>query len=190
MSVGELALLLRQALFVLGVLFAAVNLRVLWDVVRWQRLRRTALVVWASPRPPYYTLNLAIGVALGLVLVVDVVGRRPLSSLFGVAMMFAYYAYLLPASTRIRRGLYETGIWTDGGFMAYGDIGSVTWKRDAMSTLVLASRTWTTARPLMVPGAALGEVRRILREKIGSQAIPTEDGPGLHLGDRDTRESV
>jgi len=32
------------------------------------------------------------------------------SSLFGVAMMFGYYGYLLPLSTRIRRGLYRDGI--------------------------------------------------------------------------------
>jgi hypothetical protein len=190
MSVVELAGLLRQALFVLGVLFAVANARAAWDLVRWLRLRPTALIVWPPPRPPYYTLNLAIGVALGLLLLVDVVTRRPAVSLFGVTMMFSYYAYLLPASTRIRRGLYEEGIWTDGGFMAYRDIGSVSWRREAGSTLVLASRSWTTARPLMVPGAALGEVRRILREKIGSQAIPTDEGPGLHLGGRDTRESV
>ena len=36
----------------------------------------------------------------------------------------------------------------------------------------------------------LGEVRKLLREKIGEHAIEFDGGPGLHLGERDTRESV
>jgi len=187
---GEaLAVVLRQALLALGALFVVVNARVGWDIARWFRLRRTAVVVWPGPRPPFYTINLSIGVLLGLLLLVTVGVGRPPASIFGVAMMFTYYGYLLPMSTRIRRGLYGGGIWTDSGFMPYGDISGVAWKGES-STLILASRTSATARRLEVPGAALGEVRRILREKIGSHAIPVDDGPGLHLGNRDSRESV
>lgn len=186
---GEaLATLLRQALLALGALFVLVNLRVGWDIARWLRLRGTALVVWPPPRPPFYAINLSIGVALGILLLVTVGVGRPPASVFGVLMMFTYYGYLLPVSTRIKRGLYAEGIWTDGGYMRYADIGGVAWKDG--TTLILASRTSATARRLGVPGPALGEVRRILREKIGSHAIPVDEGPGLHLGDRDTRESV
>ena len=64
--------------------------------------------------------------------------------------MFLYYGYLLPLSTRIRRGLYQDGIWTDSGFMRYTEIGGLTWKGD--DTLVLASRQKTLARRLRVPG--------------------------------------
>ena len=103
-------------------------------------------------------------------------------------MMFLYYGYLLPLSTRIRRGLYRDGIWTDSGFMRYTDIGGLTWKGD--DTLVMASRERTLARRLRVPGVHLGEVRHFLRDKIGEHAIEFDAGPGLHLGTRDTRESV
>jgi hypothetical protein len=105
-------------------------------------------------------------------------------------MMFLYYGYLLPLSTRIARGLYEDGVWTDSGFMAYGDIGGLSWKGGTGATLVLASRLRAIARTLTVPGTRLGEVRRVLREKIGERAIEFDGGPGLHLGSRDTRESV
>jgi len=108
--------------------------------------------------------------------------------MFGVTMMFLYYGYLLPLSTRIRRGLYASGIWTDSGFMRYTEIGGLTWKGD--DTLVAASRQKTLARRLRVPGVHLGEVRTFLREKIGDHAIEFDAGPGLHLGTRDTRESV
>jgi hypothetical protein len=116
---------------------------------------------------------------------------RPAASVFGEFMMFLYYGYLLPLSTRITRGLYADGVWTDAGFMAYTDIGGLSWKDGAVATLVVASRLRAVARPLTVPGTRLGEVRRLLREKIGEHAIELDGGPGLHLGGtRDTRESV
>jgi hypothetical protein len=72
--------------------------------------------------------------------------------------------------------------------MPYLDIGGLTWK--GTDTLILASSHKTLARRLNVPGEHLGEVRHFLREKIGDHAIEFDAGPGLHLGTRDTRESV
>lgn len=191
MNAEPLAGLLRQALLALGCLFALVNLRAAWELLSWWRRRARAVVVWPAPRPPFLAVNLAIGVLLGvLLLVTTLVVPRPAASVFGVAMMFGYYGYLLPLSTRIRRGLYDDGVWTDSGFMPYGAIGGVAWKGDEPATLVLASRRSATARRLTVPGPHMGEVRRVLRERIGRHDIPTEDGPGLHLGERDGREGV
>jgi hypothetical protein len=189
MSPQELAPALRQALLALGVLFVIVDVKVGAQILSWWRKRSTAVVTWPGPKPPFYAINLLIGVMLGILLfVTTVVVPRPAASVFGVAMMFLYYGYLLPLSTRIRRGLYRNGIWTDSGFMPYTDIGGLTWKGD--DTLVLASSHKTLARRLRVPGVHLGEVRHFLREKIGDHAIEFDAGPGLHLGTRDTRESV
>ena len=81
--------------------------------------------------------------------------------------------------------------------MPYTDIGGLTWKStsaaasaDEDDTLVIASSHKAVARRLRVPGQHLGEVRHYLRDKIGEHAIEFEAGPGLHLGTRDTRESV
>ncbi len=189
MSVEELAGALRQALIALGLLFIIVDARVGWQIFSWWRRRREAVVSWPGPKPPFYAINLAIGVMLGVLLFITAfVVPRPATSVFGVAMMFLYYGYLLPLSTRIRRGLYQDGIWTDSGFMPYVDIGGLTWK--GTDTLVLASRHKIVGRRLAVPGPHLGEVRHVLREKIGSHAIEFDAGPGLHLGTRDTRESA
>lgn len=188
MTDQELASVLRQALLALGVLFVIVDLRVGAQILTWWTKRRQAIVTWPGPKPPFYTINLAIGVMLGVLLLVSAGLKRPPSSLFGIAMMFSYYGYLLPLSARVRRGLYQDGIWTDSGFMRYTDIGGLTWKGD--DTLVLASRQKALARRLRVPGVHLGEVRHFLREKIGEHAIEFDAGPGLHLGTRDTRESV
>jgi hypothetical protein len=196
MTLQELGPVLRQALFALGVLFVIVDAKVGAQILSWWRKRHQALVTWPGPKPPFFAINLTIGALLGVLLFVTAYVeisrlRRGLAagpSMFGVVMMFVYYGYLVPLSTRIRYGLYDDGIWTDSGFMRYTEIGGLTWKGD--DTLVAASRTKTLARRLRVPGAHLGEVRHLLREKIGDHAIEFDAGPGLHLGTRDTRESV
>jgi hypothetical protein len=191
MTLAQLARGLQFSLLALGLLFVIVNLRVARDLVHWWRRRANAVLVWTAPKPPYYALNLAIGVMLGLLLFVSIfVVPRPLSSVFGELMMFLYYGYLLPLSTRITRGLYVDGVWTDSGFISYRDIGGLTWKEGSTATLVLASRLRAIARTLSVPGTRLGEVRRLLREKVAEHTIELHGGPGLHLGSRDTRESV
>ncbi len=189
MSAEELAGTLRQVLLALGVLFVIVNARVGWELWSWWRLRGEAVLVWSAPKPPFFAINLAIGVMLGVILLITAYRMpRGFASLFGLTMMFTYYGYLLPLSARIRRGLFRDGIWTDSGYMAYREIGGLTWK--GQDTLVLASRQKTLARRLTVPGAHLGEVRHLLREAIGRHAIEFDEGPGLHLGTRDTRESA
>jgi hypothetical protein len=189
MSAEELASTLRQALIALGVLFIIVDLKVGSEILKWWRIRGNAVLVWPPPKPPFFGINMTIGVLLGILLFVTAYRLKdPASSLFGLAMMFIYYGYLLPLSTRIRRGLYQDGIWTDTGFIPYGYIGGLTWKGE--NTLVLASREKEIARRLVVPGPHLGEVRHLLREQIARHTIEFDEGPGLHLGTRDTRESA
>jgi hypothetical protein len=196
MSLQELAAVLRQALLALGLLFVIVDVKVGTQIYRWWRKRHQAMVTWPGPKPPFFAINLAIGMLLGVLMFVTAYveitrlrrGMAAGPSIFGVVMMFIYYGYLLPLSTRIRLGLYDDGIWTDSGFMRYTEIGGLTWKGD--DTLIVASREKTLARRLRVPGVHLGEVRHLLREKIGDHAIEFDAGPGLHLGTRDTRESV
>ena len=53
--------------------------------------------------------------------------------------MFVYYGYALPLSTRIARGFYRDGIWSDTGFMQWAQISAVSWKEEGRVTLVLIS---------------------------------------------------
>ena len=66
--------------------------------------------------------------------------------------MLLYYGYAFPLSTRIARGFYRDGVWSDTGFMRWGQISAVAWKEEGGVTLVLISRLRSLARPLHVPG--------------------------------------
>jgi len=194
--------LLGQILLLFGVGFLIANVRLGLQLVRWTRRRRGALVVWAAPKPPFFALSLGIGMILGLLILLKAYlalrGDPPLSEwlrrfatdTFGELMMFVYFGYMLPLSTRITRGLYDDGLWTDAAFMPYDQIGGISWRAGEPPTLVVISRRRSLARPMTVPLPMLGEVRRLLRDKISDHAIAIDEGPGIHLGSRDARDSV
>ena len=110
--------LLPQVLFLLGVGFLVANVRTALDLGRWLRRRSGALVVWPVPKPPFYAMSLAIGAAMGCLLLSAAFVPRPFPALFGELMMFVYYAAAVPLSARITRGLYADGIWAESGFMS------------------------------------------------------------------------
>ena len=182
--------LLPQVRCVLGLGCLGANIRAAVDLARWARRKPGALAVWLPPKPPFYAMSLAIGGAMGCLLLSALFVPRPLPAVFGELMMFIYYAAIVPASARIARGLYADGIWADSGFMPYEQIGGLRWQDGESPILVVASRLQTLARRLPVPGPRLGEVRRLLREKIAEHAIDIESGPGLHLGGHDARNDV
>lgn len=168
----DLPTVLRVSLFALGIGFLAANLRILAQFVRYLRLRSTALVTWPGHTPPYYGFLLALGVVLGGLLFFKlIIQQRPPTAVFGEAMMFLYYAYLLPMSMRIGRGLYEDGIWAESGFVPYSVIGGFSWREEKEITLVIIYRLRSLVRRLVVPQAHYAEVRRLLRDKIAAHDI-------------------
>ena len=182
--------LLPAVLLLLGCGFLVANLRLSADFVRYLRRRRLALLTWPGPRPRYYGLMLATGVALGcLVFFKLVFQRRPPEQAFGELMMFAYYGYLLPLSRRIGHGFYEDGIWSESGFMPYWQIGGIAWREGEDITLILISRMRNLARRLVVPSVHYGAARRLLRDKIAAHDIHFS-GTSLDLGGHDEREDV
>ncbi len=197
-----LVALLPQILLVLGVGFLIANIRMAMELARWRRRRVSGVITWAGRKPPYYGLSLGIGMMLGLLILLKAyLALRRSSTLsqwfvvfgqsaFGELMMFVYFGYMLPLSTRITRGLYAEGIWTDTGFMPYDQVGGIKWKEGSPATLVIISRLKAVARVLEVPARYIAEVRRVLRDQITSHAIEMDEGPGLHLGARDARDSV
>jgi hypothetical protein len=179
---------LRGTLVLLGVGFLVANTRLILEYFTFLRRRRSALLTWPSPKPPYYGMALAIGVVLGFLVIFKLVVLR--REIFGEAMMFLYYAYLLPLSRQIGRGFYEEGIWADTVFIPYNEVGGISWRQGEHEvTLIVISRLRNLARRLVVPGENYAAARRLLRDKIAAHAIHFT-GTGLDLGGHDERDEV
>ena len=184
----DLQSILTGSLRLLGLGFLVANARLLLEYFRFLKRRRAALLTWPGERPPYYGLTLAIGVVLGVLILAKLVWLH--REAFGEVMMFLYYAYLLPLSRRIGRGFYEDGIWADGTFIRYQDVGGISWREEERRvTLVVISRSRSLARRLVVPGDKYGAARRLLRDKISAHAIQFT-GTGLDLGGHTERDTV
>ena len=179
-----------RLLLLFGFGFLVANIKLGASLWAYRRRMRSALLVWAGEKPKYYGFSLALGVILGLLLMVEafVLYRSP-RSLFGEAMMFLYYGYTFPLSTRIRRGFYGDGVWSDSGFMKWSEISAVSWKDEPTVTLVLISHVQSIARRLEVPGHLYGQARRLLRDRIQTHDIHI-GGAGLDLGARDERDTI
>ena len=182
--------LLPRLLFVLGVGFFCANLRLLVQFIRFLKIRSSALLTWPGRRPPFYGLLLGMGAILGLLVIYKLtfLKQHP-SQVFGEAMMMVYYGYALPLSLRIGRGFYEDGIWADGGFIRYQNIGGLAWREGEQITLVMIYRMRAFARRLVVPESCYGAARRLLRDKIAAHDIHFT-GKSLDLGLHDERDDV
>jgi hypothetical protein len=177
-------------LFLFGVGFLVANLKIAVDFLRFRRIRRSALLIWSATRPRFYSFSLALAVVLGLLLLFHVVvQRRPPNQLFGEAMMFVYFGYALPLSTRIQRGFYEDGVWSESGFMRWAEVSAMSWLEEGAVTLLLVSHLKNIARRLNVPGSLYGQARRVLRDKIKTHDICI-GGMGIDLGSRDDQDAV
>jgi hypothetical protein len=180
--------LVTGTLLVLGIGFLIANARLVLELVRYQRRKRAALLIWPGPPPPLYGLTLGLGVATGLLVAfkVLVVHRQA----FGEAMMFVYFGYLVPLTRRIGRGFYEDGIWADSTFIPYNEVGGISWREGEHAvSLIVISRLRNLARRLAVPLEHYGAARRLLRDKIGEHQIHFF-GTGLDLGVHDERDEA
>jgi hypothetical protein len=178
-------------LFVFGIGFLAANIVLIADLVRYQLRKRSALLAWDAGKPRYHGFNLALGVACGILIATKVFYlRRPLDQLFGEGMMFVYYGYAYPLSTRIARGFYRDGIWTERGFVRWANISSVSWKEEAGQTiLMVVSRGKAAVRRVAVPGRLYGEARRVLLDRIKAHDVHI-GGTGLDLGSRGETDGI
>jgi hypothetical protein len=182
--------LLPRVLFVFGIGFFVANIKVIADLLRFRVRRASALLIWQGPKPRYYGFMLALGAVLGVLVAfkIFVLGRPPGQSL-GEIMMFVYYGYAFPLRTRIARGFYRDGVWSDSGFMRWGQISAVSWRENGAVTLVLISHFHSIARRLEVPGHLYGEARRLLQDRIKAHDIHI-GGAGLDLGSRSEADAV
>jgi len=177
--------LLQQLLFLFGIGFFAANVKVGTDLLRYQRRKRSALLIWQNPKPRYYHFSLALGAVLVCLFLFKLfIQHREMKTLLGEAMMSVYYVFAVPFSSRIARGFYQEGIWSDTGFMPWEQISAVSWKEEGgITLLILVSHLKSIARHVQVPGHLYGQARRLLQDRIKSQEMHM-GGAGLDLGSR------
>jgi hypothetical protein len=182
--------LLTTLLYVLGTGFLVFNSYLFFQYFRNRRMQRAALLTWPPPRPPLYRLFLWVGAVLAIVIFykLAVLKLHP-KFVFGETMMLVYYVYAMPLGQKIRRGMYEDGLWSDSGFIPYQKIGGLTWREGEAPTLVILYRWRTFARRLQVPQPLYGEARRVLRDKIAAHDIHFT-GKSLDLGLHEERDDV
>jgi len=174
----------------IGTGFLVANLRIGYQLLRFGRLKSSALLTWPGRVQAYPRLALVMGIVLAVVISVKlVVLRRPPIECFGETMMLLYYVYLVPLDQRIGRGFYQEGLWLDSGFLPYAAIGGLTWREDPEPSLVVLPRMTKLARRLAVPPQHYAEARKLLREKIQGFEIHFT-GKALDLGAHDEREDV
>ncbi len=182
---------LQDILLLLGAGFLVANVRSALEFLRFLRRRSSALLVWLPPRPPYHGILVAIGIMMGLLILynVSLSPNRSARQLFGEGMMFVYYTAAVAMNRSIARGFYADGIWADGGFMPYRQIGAISWREGKEVTLLMTARMRHFARKLVVPGNLYGAARRLLRDKIETHDIKFVQ-TGLDLGLNDGRDKV
>jgi len=181
--------LLQQILFLFGVGFFVANVVAVMDLLRFSIRRRSALLVWQAEKPRFYRLSFALAAALAALFVLKrFIYGRPMYQLLGETMMMLYYGVAFPLTTRIDRGFYRDGVWSDSGFMKWAHISAVSWKEDG-PFLILVSRFRQIARRLKIPGDLYRQARRLLREQVQAHAIHI-GGTGLDLGSRDEADAV
>src|ERR1051326_196134 len=181
---------LTTILYLVGAGFLVINLQIAYQYFKFRRQRRSALLTWDPPRPPLYSMFLWVGALLGVEIVYKLaVLHMPPNNVFGETMLLIYYVYTLPLSLKIQRGFYEDGIWTDGAYIPYANIGGLTWREGERITLVLLQRWRNFARRLTVPKPLYGEARRVLRDKIAAPDLHFT-GKELGRGGHDERDGA
>lgn len=182
--------LLLGLLLALGIGFLLVNLRFLFQFLKYRKLRRSAILTWPGAKPKLYALQLAFPVVFTIIIAVKLlVWRMSPINTFGEFMMLLYYGYAVPLGVRIGRGFYEQGLWLEDGFLPYSQIGRIAWREGPPLTLLVIPRMKGLARRLEVPQRYYGEARRLLRDRVARKDIQFGE-KSLDLGSHDQREDL
>jgi hypothetical protein len=166
----------------MGIIFAALGLLFgVWIVAtlaryfQFRRIAADSLLSWDTGRPWFFGLCLGIGFFMIVLTVVSaVLLNRPAIHVVAQALMAIFYTVVFPLGFRIRKGFYETGIWSDRGFVPYHDIRWIGW-RDKPEIMLAMRMEGGLFRPsdtfLRVPGVHYGEARRILADRMKDKTL-------------------
>ncbi len=166
---------LSLGLLGVAVYFSVLVVRGLARFLLFRRLRSTAVTTWPSRPPTGYRVLVGLGALSAALAVVTVLRERPPHHVYSQAVMAVYFIAMVPLAMRIRRGLYEDGVWADTGFLPYRKIGRLAFRETPEIVLVLVPRGRSTGSfRLRVPPDEYGAVRKVLEEKIRARVLVPE----------------
>lgn len=166
--------ILTVGLMGVAIYFSVLVVRGIAWLLRFRRVRRTALVTWPSRRPAHFPLLVGLGLlSAGLAILI---GLRafPFHHVYSQGVMALYFVFLVPLLSRIPLGLYRDGIWADGGFLPYERIRRWAFRETPEIVLILLPRGSTGSFRLPVPPAEYGAVRKVLEEKARTHVMNVE----------------
>ncbi len=169
--------LLSLSFSALAVFFAAWNALLIIRYIQYRQVARDTVLSWLAPRPWYF--NLCLGIGFFMVVLTGLsafVLHRPWLVVLAQGLMALFYTVVFPASFRIRRGFYASGIWTERGFVGYRSIRWLGWKKAPQIVLALRAQGRLHERYafLRVPGDYFGQARRILADSIDEHSLSLE----------------
>ena len=167
--------LLGLSFIALAVLFAIWNSVFLLRYIAYRRIAPSTELTWLPRRPWFYNMCLGIGFFMVSLTAISIfMLERPILTIVAQALMAIYYTVLFPLSFRIRRGLYATGIWTEGGFVPYARVRTLDWIEKPDVVLVVRTEARLAGSGyarLVVPGELYGQARRILAGHIEDRSL-------------------
>jgi hypothetical protein len=164
----------------LGFYFTLLLLRGLLSLAAHARLRASAVVTWAAPRPPSPYLLPWLGAIAGGVALLQALLGKPFLHVYAQLAMALYFAGLVPLARQVRLGLYRDGVWAEAGFLRYADVARLAFREHGDIVLVLIPRRGGPTWRLPIPAEEYGAVRKLLAERTRAGVLRVEPTlPGL-----------
>jgi hypothetical protein len=167
---------LTAGLLALGLYFSVLLAWSAASYLRFRRLRSTALVTWAAPRPAYFRSLVTLGVVSALVAALNSYMDRPIHHVVPQGLMSLYFVLMVPLMASIPLGLYQDGVWAEAGFVSWQQIGRMAFRESPEIVLILLPRTGTTSFRLRVPPGEYGAVRKTLEDKVRERVLQVDRG--------------
>src|SRR5262245_16953367 len=136
--------LLGLSVIAFTVIFAIWNAVSLYKYLSYRRVASSGELTWPPPKPWFYNMCLGMGFFMVSLTVILVFLHRPLLTVVAQALMALYYTVFFPLSFRFRRGLYSSGIWTEGGFVPYSRVRALNWREGPELILMVTTERWLT----------------------------------------------
>jgi hypothetical protein len=164
------------ALVGVGVYFAVQSLRALMRYCRFRRRASQPLATWRTGRPLYFSFYLALGVVSGFLAIADGIANGKWIQFFSQASIAAYFLIVIPLTLRVEAGLYEAGVWSDGRYLDYSQVGRWTVVERPAIALLLLPKMRSRVMRLAVPTDEYGAVMKVISLKLPSVALTQQNG--------------